>query len=78
MSEELKCTCPCIDCIEGNHCGGVYIWPDDNGDEQIIGECHHITDEMYHEMGIVVDGCDCHNCDPGLYEDDDDFPRGEG
>ena len=37
-----KCTCPCIECIEGNHCGGFYYWPDADGNEKLIGVCEHI------------------------------------
>jgi len=37
-----ECTCACIDCIEGNHCGGKYIIDNDNGDEEVVGECKDI------------------------------------
>ncbi len=48
---EPKCTCPCIDCIEGNHCGGEYWWPpepveNEDGtiiEPQLIGICEHIV-----------------------------------
>lgn len=35
-----ECSCACIDCIEGNHCGGqFYAVVNDNGDEELVGEC---------------------------------------
>lgn len=34
------CTCPCLNCIEGTHCGGVY-----QDDGATIGECHEIVDD---------------------------------
>ena len=37
-----ECACACIDCIEGNHCGGKYIIDNDNGDEEVVGECKDI------------------------------------
>lgn len=38
-----RCTCPCLDCTEGTHCGGMYT-DDETG--AIIGECHEIVDEQ--------------------------------
>jgi hypothetical protein len=38
----FRCTCPCLDCIEGKHCGGEYT--DDDG--VFVGECHEIVDEQ--------------------------------
>lgn len=35
-----RCTCPCLDCIEGAHCGGVY-----RDDGATIGECHEVVDD---------------------------------
>lgn len=74
--KESKCTCPCLDCIEGNHCGGEYWYPEDAGEDgpepQLIGVCHHLTDSMAHDLGLVMEGCDCHRCRPELYEDDED------
>lgn len=36
------CTCPCLDCIEGTHCGDPY-YDDETG--ALIGECHEVVDE---------------------------------
>jgi hypothetical protein len=68
-----ECTCPCIDCIEGNHCGGQYWIEDESGEDILVGECGYISIEQWHDMGIVVDGCDCHKCRPELYENEDDL-----
>lgn len=38
---ENTCTCFCIDCIEGNHCGGVFTDTDDEGNEEVIGICNN-------------------------------------
>ncbi len=73
---DIKCTCPCIDCIEGNHCGGLYYWPDKYGEEQLIGICEHMSDEEAHNIGIIVDGCDCERCRPELYEHNDCYDEG--
>jgi hypothetical protein len=48
---ETKCTCPCIDCIAGQHCGGEYWWPSepvelDDGtieEPRLIGICEHLN-----------------------------------
>lgn len=61
MSEQPRCTCPCIDCIEGNHCGGQYWWPDENGEEQLIGECEYI---------VLDDLLDDRWCDDEYLEDE--------
>lgn len=72
---EPRCTCPCIDCIEGNHCGGEYWWPEEAGEDgpepQLIGVCHHLSDQAAHAMGLVVENCDCHHCRPDLHEDEE-------
>lgn len=41
-----KCTCPCIDCIEGRHCGGDYLVNNEGEADGevvtiIIGTCHY-------------------------------------
>jgi len=38
----MTCTCPCLDCIEGTHCGGPYT---DDETSALIGECHEVVDE---------------------------------
>lgn len=38
----FRCTCPCLDCIEGAHCGRVY---QDDETGALIGECHEVVDE---------------------------------
>lgn len=38
----IRCTRPCLDCIEGTHCGGAYT-DDESG--ETIGECHEVVDE---------------------------------
>lgn len=44
----MKCTCPCIDCIEGQHCGGDYTLDDGT----LVGICRHLP----YELGeILVD-----------------------
>lgn len=39
---EPNCTCPCLDCQELKHCGGIY---QDDETGALIGECHEIVDE---------------------------------
>lgn len=52
MNWEPKCTCPCIYCIAGQHCGGEFWWPDEaidpgTGEDiiepQLIGVCEHLV-----------------------------------
>jgi hypothetical protein len=71
MSEEyeIKCTCPCIDCIEGNHCGGEYWWPpevvekeDGTVEEpQLIGVCEHLVLDDIREFDVYPDDDDDDN-----------------
>ena len=63
---EPKCTCPCIDCIEGNHCGGEFWWPPDVDEEtgqepQMVGKCEYLPSEWFE-----IDE------DPSDYDDDFD------
>jgi len=32
--DDEVCTCPCLDCVEGRHCGGAYAV-----DGIVVGEC---------------------------------------
>ena len=54
-----KCTCPCIDCIAGNHCGGEY-YIDETG--ELIGVCNHpdaIIRSMFCDNFLEADHDDC-------------------
>lgn len=83
-NDSPKCTCPCIDCIEGNHCGGEFWWPDEPIDPgtgepiiepQLIGACEYIPwdalipDEFHH---MDYDGMDCEDDDNGYFECEQD------
>jgi len=61
-SPEQKCTCPCIDCIEGNHCGGYYYDPFDETNEEPIGVCEYFPQD---------DGSDLTDWYEFGYEDDE-------
>ena len=40
----FRCSCPCLDCIGGLHCGGTYILDSEIGDSKagdLIGICHY-------------------------------------
>lgn len=45
--DEPKCTCPCLGCIEGRHCGdGTYIDPGESHDgKEHWFECGYAWDE---------------------------------
>ncbi len=51
--EKPKCNCACIDCIEGNHCGGEFWWPTeevDGQEPQLVGKCEYIPDDWIEEV----------------------------
>jgi hypothetical protein len=68
VSEEykIKCTCPCIDCIEGNHCGGEYWWPPEPAENedgtveepQLIGVCEYLVLDDIREFDAYPDDDD--------------------
>ena len=47
VGPEFMCTCPCVDCAAGNHCGGVYMagveHPPGSGRivHTCVGVCHY-------------------------------------
>lgn len=68
---ENTCTCCCIDCIGGDHCGGVFIDVDDDGNEEVIGICNNPEalleierEEYITELEYMEDGDD-------FYDDED-------
>jgi hypothetical protein len=70
---KIKCTCPCIDCIEGKHCGGEYWWPPEpveheNGiveEPQLIGVCEHL---VLDDIGDFDDRSEIDDDDNGYLE----------
>ena len=47
IPEYEECSCPCLACLEGNHCGaGVYEVVEEDGEVLVVGVCLEVpTDE---------------------------------
>lgn len=73
---DRTCSCCCIDCIEGNHCGGVFTDIDDEGNEEVIGICNNpdaLLELMSAEYFPDIDYPEDDDADSDYIEDEDDF-----